>query len=57
VFEQGFVLRGGYDNESLTAGAGYIFGLFGKRSQLNYAYSSAGNRPEEEHIFTWVFQF
>lgn len=57
IFEQGFMLRGGYDNESITAGAGYIFELFGKRSQLNYAFSSAGNRPEEEHVFTWAFQF
>jgi len=51
------VLRGGLDDGSLTAGGGYQFEIFGKTGQLNYAFSAPGNRPEEEHVFTWVFQF
>ena len=51
------VLRVGLDDGSLTAGGGYQFEIFGKTGQLNYAFSAPGNRPEEEHVFTWVFQF
>ncbi|NIR50625.1 PorV/PorQ family protein [candidate division KSB1 bacterium] len=56
-FKQNFVLRGGFDDGALTAGAGYDFSVFGKMSQLNYAFTAPGDRPEEEHVFTWVFQF
>ena len=55
--KQNIVLRGGLDDGSLTAGGGYQFEIFGKTGQLNYAFSAPGNRPEEEHVFTWVFQF
>jgi len=48
------VVRGGYDDGSVTAGGGY---LFGDKFQLNYAFRSPGNRPEGEHVFTWIFQF
>jgi len=57
VVRQNIVLRGGFDDGSLTAGGGYQFEFFGKTGQLNYAFSAPGNRPEEEHVFTWVFQF
>lgn len=57
VFKQTFVVRVGFDDGSLTAGGGYEFGLLGKMSQLNYSFTSPGDRPEEEHVFTWVFQF
>lgn len=56
-FEHNLVIRGGYDDGSLTAGGGYNFELFGKMTELNYAFTAPGNRPEEEHVFTWVFQF
>lgn len=52
VFEN-VLIRGGYDDGSLTAGGGYRFGKF----QLNYAFRSPGTKPEGEHVFTWVFQF
>jgi hypothetical protein len=57
VLEQVIVLRGGFDDGAITAGCGYQFDLFGKTSELNYAFITPGNRPEEEHIFTWVLQF
>ena len=57
VFSEDFVLRLGYDDGAVTAGGGYQFPLFGKKSQVNYAYSSSGDRPEDEHILTWIFKF
>ncbi len=57
LVRQNIVLRGGLDDGSLTAGGGYQFKVFGKTGQLNYAFSAPGNRPEEDHVFTWVFQF
>lgn len=47
-------VRGGYDDGAVTAGGGYVFG---NKFQLNYAFRSPGNRPEGEHVFTWIFQF
>lgn len=49
--------RAGVDDGSVTLGGGYQFDLLGKMSQLNYAFVSSGNRPEAEHVFTWIFQF
>lgn len=57
IFLEDFVARLGYDDGSVTAGGGYQFPLFGKKSQVNYAYSSSGDRPEDEHILTWIFKF
>ncbi|MFQ5708368.1 MAG: hypothetical protein ACE5HO_13005 [bacterium] len=57
VLQQDFVVRAGIDDGALTAGGAYLFELFGKMSQLNYAFASSGNRPESEHVFSWVFQF
>ncbi|MFQ6113177.1 MAG: hypothetical protein ACE5NG_03705, partial [bacterium] len=57
VFKEVIVVRGGLDDGAVTAGGGYEFDFFGKASQLNYAFIAPGNRPEEEHIFTWVLQF
>lgn len=56
-FRENIVLRGGLDDGSFTAGGGYEFDVFGNMAQLNYAFISPGDRPEGEHIFTWVFQF
>lgn len=56
-FGYNLVIRSGYDAGSLTAGAGYGFGVFGKMAQINYAFAAAGDRPESEHVFSWVFQF
>jgi hypothetical protein len=56
-FMQVIVVRAGFDDGSITAGGGYEFPLFGKSSQVNYAFRTPGDRPEEEHVFTWVFQF
>ncbi len=50
-------VRSGLDDGSFTAGGGYQFDLFGKMSQVNYAFVASGNRAESEHVFTWIFQF
>lgn len=57
VFLQDFLLAAGFDDGSITAGAGYDFSVAGKKSRLNYAFTAPGDRPEEEHIFSWVFEF
>jgi len=54
---ENIVVRAGLDDGTVAAGGGYEFPLFGKMSQINYSYTAAGNRPEEEHVFTWVFRF
>lgn len=56
VFLQDVVVRAGFDDGTITAGGGYEFSLVGKKSQLNYAFVSASDRPEDEHVFTWVFR-
>ncbi len=50
-------LLGGFDDGSVTAGAGYQFPIFGKSGQLYYAYVASGDKPEEEHVFTWAIEF
>ncbi len=57
VVLQEFLLAAGFDDGSITAGAGYNFSVAGKKSRLNYAFTAPGDRPEEEHIFSWVFEF
>jgi hypothetical protein len=57
AYNEDLLIRGGIDNGSLTLGGGYSFDLFGKKSQLNYAFSVLGPRPEEEHALTWLFRF
>ncbi len=57
VVAENIIVRAGVDNGSLAVGGGYGFPLFGKTSQLNYAFTASNDRPESEHVFTWVFQF
>ena len=57
TYKENFLIRGGLDDGSITLGGGYSFELFGKMSQVNYAFATPGSRPEEEHVFTWVFRF
>jgi hypothetical protein len=52
-----FALRAGFDDGALTAGLGYAFPLFSRISQINYGYIAANDRPEAEHIFTWILRF
>lgn len=52
-----FALRGGLDDGALTAGLGYIFRLADRPLLLNYAFTTGGDRPEDEHVLTWVLQF
>jgi len=54
---ENIALRAGYDDGSITAGAGYRFPLFGKLGELNYAYVSPGENPDEEHVFSWFVNF
>ena len=50
-------LRAGLNDGSPTFGAGYAFGLLGRRAYLNYAYVTLGASLSSEHVFAWTFSF
>jgi len=50
-------VRAGLNDGQLTLGAGYRFGLFGKSSELNYAYVGHPDNLDSDHVFGWAFVF
>jgi hypothetical protein len=56
-FKQGLQLRAGLNDGQPAAGGGYRFGLFGKQSELQYAFSSYSDQLDSEHVFAWAFIF
>jgi hypothetical protein len=56
-FKQVLQLRAGLNGSEPTLGGGYRFGLFGKQSELHYAYSSYADNLDGEHVFAWAFIF
>jgi hypothetical protein len=57
IIGQVFAIRGGLDDGALTAGLGYSFKVAEKPLFLNYTFTTGRDRPEEEHVLTWIFQF
>ncbi len=56
LFQNKFAARAGLNNGSLTLGGGYLFELFKKPTQIQYAFVTKKYDVANEHIFSWVFQ-
>ena len=50
-----FAARAGLNNGSLTLGGGYLFELFNRPVQIQYAFVTKKYDAASEHIFSWVF--
>lgn len=50
-------LRVGLNDGQPTLGGGYRFGLFGKKSELHYAFVSHPDNLDSDHVFGWAFVF
>lgn len=50
-------LRLGLNDGQPAFGAGYRFGLFGKISELHYAFVSRTDNLDSDHVFGWAFVF
>jgi len=55
LFQNKFAARAGFNNGSLTLGGGYLFELFKKLVQIQYAFVTKKYDVASEHIFSWVF--
>lgn len=55
--KQALQVRAGINDGQPTLGGGYRFGLFGKQSELHYAFSSHADNLDSEHLFAWAFIF
>lgn len=49
-------VRGGLNNGSLTLGGGYIFQIFARTTQIQYAFVTKKYDADSEHIFSWIFE-
>jgi hypothetical protein len=50
-----FAARAGLNDGSLTLGGGYLFQLFSRSVQIQYAFVTKKYDAASEHIFSWVF--
>jgi len=50
-----FAVRAGLNNGSLTLGGGYVFELFKRPLQIQYAFVTKKYDVASEHIFSWIF--
>ena len=50
-------IRLGMNESRPTFGAGYNFGLFGKKSELHYAFVTHPENVDSDHVFGWAFVF
>lgn len=50
-------LRGGLNDGALTLGGGYVFKLFFRVTQIQYAFVTRKYDASSEHIFSWAFLF
>jgi len=50
-------IRLGMNESRPTFGAGYSFGLFGKKSELHYAFVTHPESVDSDHVFGWAFVF
>ncbi len=52
-----FYLRGGLNDGSPTFGGGYVFEVFSRTAQVQYAFVTKKYHADSEHIFSWIFVF
>jgi len=57
VYREVFQLRAGLNDGEPTFGAGYRFVLFGRASELHYAFSTHPDNLDSDHLFGWAFIF
>jgi hypothetical protein len=50
-------MRLGLNDSQPTFGAGYTFGLLGKKSELHYAFVTHSESVDGDHVFGWAFIF
>lgn len=50
-------LRLGLNDGQPTLGAGYAFGLLGKKGELHYAFVTHPESLDSDHVFGWAFVF
>ncbi len=50
-------VRIGLNDGQPALGAGYRFGLLGKKSELHYAFASRTDNLDSDHVFGWAFVF
>jgi len=50
-------IRLGMNESRPTFGAGYSFGLFGRKSELHYAFVTHPESVDSDHVFGWAFVF
>jgi hypothetical protein len=55
LFQDKFAARAGLNDGSLTIGGGYLFQLFSRPVQIQYAFVTKKYDAASEHIFSWVF--
>jgi len=50
-------MRFGLNDGQPALGAGYSFGLLGKKSELHYAFTTHPESVDSDHVFGWAFVF
>ena len=50
-------VRLGLNNGNFSAGAGYLFNLFGKTAKIDYAFVTRDYDISSEHVMSWYFIF
>ncbi|MDZ7268471.1 MAG: hypothetical protein ONB48_12115 [candidate division KSB1 bacterium] len=50
-------LRAGLNDGQPSFGAGYRFGILGRRSELHYAFVTHADHLDSDHVFGWAFIF
>lgn len=50
-------LRAGLNDGQPTFGAGYRFGILGRKSELHYAFATHADNLDSDHVFGWAFIF
>ncbi|MDZ7292657.1 MAG: hypothetical protein ONB44_06355 [candidate division KSB1 bacterium] len=56
-YRQMVQVRLGLNDGQPTFGAGYIFGLLGRKSELHYAFVTHPESLDGDHVFGWAFVF
>ena len=54
--EQGFILRAGYNGEAPTFGLGFVLGISGVKTRMDYAFVMEQVAPSGTHLIGWMFE-